>query len=388
MSITRPIPTGLARNESPVKDWIRAWLRNDVLPNWWRVGHDPQSVSFFEALDFNGHPRMTIKRRGRVTPRQLYAFGVAKRFGFFDPIDFDTVMASGCAFLLDSRDRNKGRFAGLYAPDGHTVLTNANLYDLSFIALAGSELSRSNVSGASELSEAAFSAINDRFKDDEYGGYFASDNAPQKLANPHMHLLEAGICAFDASRGASGSDFLLRLIDIFERHFFDPARHIVHEKRRRDFGQTEDSWIEPGHGLEWAYLYHEACQRLGRSSSELPQNLLEAAERTAVTIKGHSLIPDRIDAQSPGLTARLWPQLEHLRAVYTLDPGRDLTPLLRTIKALYLSKGPKSGWVDMVDAEGHGCAPHIPASMIYHLMTAFAPILRERSESQEARPDS
>ena len=332
---------------------------------------------FFEALDFDGFPRLDLDRRGRVTPRQLYAFSVAKHFGLFDPPDFLETMERGCDYLLKTVRLEDGRFAGKIGPDGMTVLAPAVLYDLAFIALAGCELTKAGIKAGEPLAEAAFDNIDERFKDEKHGGYRATETAPLKLANPHMHLLEAVICQFDQSRGAQGGARLAELLSLFEAHFYDPDQSVVNEQCEADLSASTHSWIEPGHGLEWAFLYYEAGRRLGRSQTDLvlAHNLLKAAEAQAFEIDELTLIPDRLEAGHTTRTARLWPQLERLRTVYTLEPDRDLTSILKTIRTAYLEKGPRVGWIDALDASQKPVAPHIPGSMLYHLMTAFGPLL-------------
>lgn len=360
--------------------WIQSWLCDAVLPYWWSVGRDAETGGFFEALDFDGRPRTAINRRGRVTPRQLYAFSLARTFGLFDPSDFLETMERGCTYLMNTVRLEDGRFAGMIGPDGGSVLSPAVLYDLAFIALAGAELSKFGVKGSDALAKAAFAQIDTRFKDPLHGGYWATEEDRVKLANPHMHLLEACICAFDARGGQTAGDRMTDILNLFETHFFDPDTGAVHEKRNRDFSASDENWTEPGHGLEWAFLIHEANGRLGRQSGdEMATRLMQSAEDTAIMTNGLTIIPNRIEGDIVTRSARLWPQLERLRAVYTLDPNRDLSPILRTIRTAYLEKGPRCGWVDALDEAGEPIAPHIPASMLYHLMTAFGPLLAARS---------
>lgn len=362
-------------------DWVRQWLSTHVLPHWWVVGRDPVTGGFYEALDFNGQPLRQVERRGRVTPRQLYAFALARHFDLFEASDFEETMVRGSDYLLTQTRHVNGGFAGLIGADGKTVLAPALLYDVAFMALAGAELSKLGLKGADQLCDAAFTEIERRFADHAYGGFMAGDGVAAKLANPHMHLLEAHICRFDACGGRQGGEEIAEILKIFERHFYDPDNHVVHEQRNADFGPSETNWVEPGHGLEWAYLYCAAKERLETAPDlTIAHSLLAHAERSAVTITGHRVMPNRIDAGGVTASARLWPQLEWLRTVHTLEPERDLDPILSGIRRLYLEKGPDTGWVDAIDESGKPCAPHIPASMIYHLMTAFGPLLRRRAK--------
>lgn len=244
---------------------------------------------------------------------------------------------------------------------------------MAFVALAGSELSKLGVPGADTLAKSAFANIDARFRDTVNGGYYASEKSLEKLANPHMHLLEASICYFDANRGEEGRDRIEEILRIFENHFFDSVNGVVHERLNSNFGPSIHDWIEPGHGLEWAFLYAEATKRLGLKNDAVAWSLVQQAEESAVL----GLIPNRIESGAAIGGFRLWPQLERLRAVYTVHPDRDLEALLRNLRLHYLSQGPAGGWIDEIDENMVPVAKHVPASMVYHLITALGPLAAE-----------
>ena len=49
--------------------------------------------------------------------------------------------------------------------------------------------------------------------------------------------------------------------------------------------------------------------------------------------------------------------------------------LLRAILKTYLNAGPDGGWLDETDAAGQPYSNAVPARMLYHMVTAFEPIL-------------
>ena len=72
----------------------------------------------------------------------------------------------------------------------------------------------------------------------------------------------------------------------------------------------------------------------------------------------------------------MWPQLERLRTYITLgSPQAPVKAMIDEINARYLQKGPAHGWVDRLDAEFEPAVDHVPASMVYHLMTGIAPFV-------------
>jgi mannose/cellobiose epimerase-like protein (N-acyl-D-glucosamine 2-epimerase family) len=86
----------------------------------------------------------------------------------------------------------------------------------------------------------------------------------------------------------------------------------------------------------------------------------------------------RANGEITNANSRLWHQLEMFRA-YLLHPGvasrAKAGALLEQIFEVYLDQGPVGGWIDEVDASGAPIAKAVPASMLYHAVTAFAPLI-------------
>jgi len=142
------------------------------------------------------------------------------------------------------------------------------------------------------------------------------------------------------------------------------------EEFNPDWSRLESSRIEPGHCYEWAYLLYEVERLTGRDTASWRRRLIDFAEQTGLR---EGFVLDAIGVDPA--THRLWPQLERFRALaHTPRPGVDLPAILDRIIESFLEPGPAHGWIDKVDAHHAPMVSAVPASMLYHLMTALAPV--------------
>ncbi len=362
---------------------LDAWLFSTVLPHWQRFSLNAQNGVPVECLDMRGLPLIDVPRRGRVMPRQLFSFARALRLGFLhdDPAQRESLRKTLAAGLNTLRNRafspDKG-FPSQIDENGTGAAYDAVLYDHAFIALAGAELDALGIDGGRQLADTAFELIETQFRDPNTGGYHSVANTPgPKLANPHMHLLEASLLDLavtlknDGDANAS-KNRVANLTDLALTHFIDSETGFIAEKCGPAFDTVDDNWVEPGHCFEWAYLLLHAGEALGN------QNVRQAArtlfETSETLVEADGLVVDQLGATPP--TYRLWPQLERLRCLATFNAPDAIPALLQTIQRHYLSKGPEAGWVDKLDAQKNPLGDRVPASMLYHLMTAIPVITR------------
>jgi mannose/cellobiose epimerase-like protein (N-acyl-D-glucosamine 2-epimerase family) len=157
---------------------------------------------------------------------------------------------------------------------------------------------------------------------------------------------------------------------LFERWIFDPATGAMLEDFEPDWSRLEVPLIEPGHCYEWAFLLREVERLTGRDTASWRRRLIDYAETCGVR---DGLAVDVVDGVKASY--RLWPQLERIRALaHTPRPGADIPGVLDTIIDAYLRPGPEHGWIDRLNTALKPDASAVPASMLYHLMTALAPM--------------
>ncbi|MEL6693301.1 MAG: AGE family epimerase/isomerase, partial [Pseudomonadota bacterium] len=279
-------------------------------------------------------------------------------------------------------------------PDGgwlHTITADGaakderrDLYDHAFIILAGSAAYKATGSALGlKIAQDAIAFIDDQLKDPINGGWQeALPAALPRRSNPHMHMLEAMLAYYGATGDISALDRAGDCVALFEKHFFDPATNVMSEFFEQDWSTVETSdqtVFEPGHQYEWAALLSMYDAVSDHDSLSWRRRLIRHADAAGLNVKtGFAINALRKNGDVTNPTSRLWHQLEMFRA-YLLHPGVASRPkaeaLLERIFETYLDQGPTGGWIDEVNADGTPVSKAVPASMLYHAVTSFAPLI-------------
>lgn len=373
-SAVHDLGTGIVRQDQ--REWLRDWLWGRVMPKWAKLAIDQSQGCFVEniAIDHEG-PAGSETLRGRIVPRQLFAFARARRMGWNPSGAADCVIDAAYDFLANQGRSPRGGWAHKFNPDGSIQDDSRDLYDHAFIALAGSELAAEGDHRGLALADEAFSFIDSFFVDPNSGGWHDPETAPGvKLANPHMHLLEASLAHYEAIHDPASLKRIEIITALFERWMFDPETSAVIENFAPDWSRARDARIEPGHCYEWAFLLGEVERLTGRDTASWRRRLVGFAEGEGLV---DGLAVDVFGSAKP--TFRLWPQLERLRALSHMQrSGADIPAVVDKIMTHYLERGPAHGWVDKIGADHKPITRTVPASMLYHHMTALAPIAPPR----------
>lgn len=357
------------------RDWL--WTAFEV---WSDVAWDPENGGFVEQLSMDGLPDRAAKRRARVSARQVYSFAKAIEMGWPGADKARALVDQGIDYI-DTRLRHPdGGWVHTIEPDGTPIDDRRDLYDHAFMILAGASAYKATGNEtALKIADDAIAYIDAELKDPVQGGWFESSQKElPRRANPHMHLLEAMM----EYHSATGCDKALaraaEVVRLFETKFFNPATDIMAEFFAPDWSldgpESEVIW-EPGHHYEWATLLYQYERLTGHDTASWRRRLIRRADATGLdpaTGFAHNAV--RADGVVTNDNRRLWHQLEMFRS-YLYHP--DVSPvaknarLLRGIFEIYLNHGPKGGWLDETRGDGSARSTAVPASMLYHAVTAF-----------------
>lgn len=366
-----------------LRDAAQSWLW-EAFDVWAQKAWDENQGGFVEQLDLNGHPDTNANRRVRVQARQVYSFAQAIELGWANRAAAEALIEKGLTYI-DTRLRHaEGGWMHIIAPDGSPVDDRRDLYDHAFMILAGSAAYKVTGSKlALKIADDAIAFIDAQLKEPEHGGWLeAAPAALPRRSNPHMHILEAMLTYHDATGCKKALARAGEVVRLFETRFFNPANDVMAEFFTNDW-QSEASQaetvFEPGHHYEWATLLSMYEQVSGHDSLSWRRRLIRRADQSGLNATtGFTMNAVRASGEVTNSNSRLWHQLEMFRA-YLLHPGvapRARTEdLLERIFETYLNAGPKGGWVDEIDADGKPVAKAVPASMLYHAVTAFAPLI-------------
>jgi mannose/cellobiose epimerase-like protein (N-acyl-D-glucosamine 2-epimerase family) len=363
---------------------VRTWMFDAALPFWGDAGVDRRRGGFFEELDLDGRPTAVAFKRTRAMCRQVYVFSHASLLGWAPGA---ALASSGYAYLTEKAwlGPDKG-WARRLTADGAVLDPTPDLYDLAFVLFALAwRFKASGDSDALRRAHETLDFIDHRLRPAAGGGLLHEWPAHgPRLQNPHMHLLEACLVAFEASRDRRFLDRAEELVGLFRRRFFDGrtlAEFFTEDWRRLPGAQGRI--VEPGHQFEWAWIL-ASCQRLsGLDLGAEAAALVDFSERYGVDPATHVTFNQiRDDGAAMDRGSRSWPNTERIKghlALFELT-GRDPRPAVagsaRLLLDRYLAVTPRGSWIDQFDEAGRPMSTAAPTSTLYHVFLAFAEILR------------
>ncbi|WP_395945987.1 AGE family epimerase/isomerase [Brevundimonas sp.] len=352
------------------KSRVSHWLFDQALPLWAQRGVDGDG-RFYEHLDFDGRAVTGARRRTRVQARQIYVFCEAAALGW----DAGRAVAqAGLEGMIATCRRDDGLWVAATDDSGAVVDETADLYDLAFVLFALAAAHR--VLGDARARSLALEtlAVINRLMAAPHGGWReALPSRQPRRQNPHMHLLEAMLAwqatapdpAFEAAAGVS--------LDLCRRHFLVDGA--IREYFTADWTPDPATGhiVEPGHFEEWAWLLRQA-EAAGLGSAQAAEGLHRRAVEQG--LKDGFMIREMDPAGAPiDAGRRLWAQTEAIRtALVFRDVGA--ADLIAATFDTHLATAVPGLWIDSYDAEGRSADKVVPASSLYHLMTAFSELLR------------
>lgn len=363
----------------------RSWLFDSCFPLW--ADHGVNEAGLFpEALTMSLDEVPAGTTRVRVQARQTYIFSEAWRMGWKRDTAARLVNA-GVATLAGPALNAQG-LAGRTLSSTTGQLTDAtfDLYDTAFALFALAEAARGP--GPAEPALAAahdLLASLEREARDRVNGGYAETLPPlaQRQQNPHMHLLEACLSLHTLQPGGGHMDRAEALLALFETKFTAGERGLLGEFFAPDWGPLPGEpsrVVEPGHQFEWVWLLHAYARARGEPVSASAERLYTYA-LTTLDVEGRAIQSAARGGAPVDASRRTWPQTEALKAhLAMLEARRDeryAAAACRSFDILmdeYLTED--GGWIDHFSADGAILSSSMPASTGYHVVLAFAELIR------------
>jgi len=338
---------------------------------------DRERGGFFEALDLSSRRCTARFRRLRVAARQIIVFSEAHRAGVDGAGD---AVRLGVAFLADHAAQADGGYAWRFGLDHAPTDLTRDLYDHAFVLLALS--AAATVLGPDALRPQAEALLLwlDSALGHEQGGYAESlPPALPRRQNPHMHLLEALLAAYEVFGLPVFLDRADAVLALFATHLFDAEAGALPEyfdDALRPVRHNATFAVEPGHHCEWVWLLHRA-RTLGSAQpglADLSARLMDFVDRYGVDrTRGHLIDLVGNDGVARETSARLWPQTERLKAEF-LRPDATIARQLQAIRVLRGYLRPDGLWHERRAADGTLSDEPAPASSLYHLTSAITTV--------------
>jgi len=358
---------------------LRTLMTDRALPLWSREGWDSSRGGFVERLDPMGTADQLAPRRVRVQARQIYSYALAAQRGWY-PQGREIAM-KGLEYLLAKAKSPDGRpgFVHLLDPDGNVLNPLRDTYDHAFVLLALA--TTYGLGRDAQIREELDSlvAFLDSGLRSPHGGFIEGIPATlPRRQNPHMHLFEAMIAAFDATHDPAYQNRAGDLFGLFVASLYDTRRQALGEYFEEDWSRIEPLIVEPGHQAEWVWLLRSFERITGCPTGRYRGQLLSLALRHRDEMTGCLIDEADVEGKVRKSTRRLWPQTEIAKAWIAQAEGGEQGAVDEALEALvrlhryYLSHPVPGGWYDQFDGDGRSLVDTIPASSFYHIICAIA----------------
>lgn len=378
-AVHRPDQPRMAKIQKPS---LSNFVRTTCVPKWFDYFSDETLGGFHERLDTHFKPLDMGYKRLLTQCRQLYIYVYADK----GTQKFLPALAAKYDFILKNYyNPDTGGWAFSAAPDGSPLDTHLDLYAHSFLILSFSQYAQAtgNVEAARLSLETAM-LIDTKFRHQTQPGFYEALNADltpiEKLRrqNPHMHLFEACLFAYDVSRKETYARLAHEIYGLFKSFFFNDASGTLTEYFADDLtpDPAEGHRIEAGHHFEWVWLL-DYYRRLFPAAKIEAFSYMEklyawACENGYDGDYGGIFDEQKADGEILKDTKRIWPLCEAIKAHRAMRPYQEKTALKHleatkdTFKSKYLKKD--TGWVESWDRTFVEIkADYLPGTSVYHL---------------------
>jgi mannose/cellobiose epimerase-like protein (N-acyl-D-glucosamine 2-epimerase family) len=369
---------------------VRQWLTAAALPLWSTIGIDAEAGGFVERLTLDGMPDLAATKRVRVQARQIYVFSHAKILGLMP--EGDRIAEQGVDFVM-RHGFPDGIACGVvhsFDRDGTVHDAKRDTYDHAFLLFALSWYHRA--SGDTQVRDTILAlgeAIWAILRHPGGAGFVVDDGGTDELhQNPHMHLFEAVLAAFDATGEAIFLDRARELFELFRTRMFDPVSGVLREFYDAHWQPAvgeKGQIVEPGHHAEWVWLLKWYADRAGEPLCNEAARLYDFARAHGRSGPG-VLLCDEVwtDGRVKKASTRSWPQTEAIKAEVAMAEARGkpldhrADALVEALFETFLDKTVPGAWIDWVDPDGAPLVGAIPASTFYHVFLGLSEYLRAR----------
>jgi len=350
---------------------------DQALPLWSKEGWDPTTGGFVERLDQEGRADRLAPRRVRVQARQIYCYARAAQLGWYP--EGREIALKGLEHLLTTAKAPDGRpgFVHVLAHDGAVLEPLRDTYDHAFVLLALANVYALDRDAQVRSEIDALLSFLDGHLRSPHGGFLEGWPASMpRRQNPQMHLFEAMIAGFEATRDAVFQNRAGEFFALFLANLYDKRKQVLGEYFEDDWSNIEPVSVEPGHQAEWVWLLKGFERITGCPTGRYRSELLASALRYRDEATGCLIDEGDAAGNIRKHSRRLWPQTEIAKAwIAQAEAGEagaadEARAALWRLDRHYLSHPVAGGWYDQFDRDGNSLVATIPASSFYHVLCA------------------
>lgn len=374
--------TNALADAARLRDRLKTWAVEAAYPIWWETGADHGKGGFFEKIDLEGQA-VEGPRRGRVLPRQIYAYAIAGELGWAGP--WRAAVEHGLSHFLTAYRRPDGQFRTLVGPNGEPLDDTADLYDQAFALFALAAAAKA-LPDRAEAARSQALVLRERLMADRkhpVAGFHQTNPATTPLqSNPHMHLFEAMLAWNEIDKDPTWRALADEIAELALARFVHAETGMIREFFDLDWNPApgiEGRICEPGHQFEWGWLLMRWGQLAGRADATAAAlRMIDDAETHGVDLsRGVAInaLLDDFSIHDDG--ARLWPQTERIKAAVLAaeitGEARywDMAAAAAAGLMTYLRTATPGLWRDKYLADETFVEEAAPASSFYHIALAI-----------------
>ena len=390
--ILRAARTPDALNGDGSDGWA-VWFWDEFLPDWIERAQDTLHGGFFDTLDADGKPVIDAPKTVLAQARLLFTFSHLALLSGGDR--FEKAAAEALSFLPRFR-KPSGLYSRAISRDGwatgEATDTVARSYDQSFVILALSTWWKLSPSEKTEAElESCWSAIMDYLVDPVTGVLLEDDGvtdpeavgAPMRAQNPHMHLYEAALQAYEMTEKPHWLERAAKIRALGLKHFFDRDSGTITEFLTPDLSVLPgDAGVrrEVGHQCEWAWLLRREMALGGTADlsdtiAALEKFALQHGVAPSGAMAGAVFDAVSSDGRVMEETCLLWPQTEAIKmhAVRHTAGETGAGEAARTLMTLMFDRwfDGRPIYVNQLDAAGEAIWPEALSRLLYHIVLAL-----------------
>jgi mannose/cellobiose epimerase-like protein (N-acyl-D-glucosamine 2-epimerase family) len=270
-------------------------------------------------------------------------------------------------------------FVHVLTPEGAVFKPLRDTYDHAFVLLAlASAYALENDAQIRAEIDALCHFLDTKLRSPHGGFLEGLPSSMPRRQNPHMHLFEAMIAAFDATHDTVFQHRAGDFFALFMANLYDKQKQLLGEYFEEDWSRIEPVSIEPGHQAEWAWLLKGFERITGCPTGRFRGELLASALRYRDEATGCLVDEGDTAGNVKRHTRRPWPQTEMAKAwIAQAEAGEagaadEARAALARLERHYLRHPVAGGWYDQFDRDGASLVATIPASSFYHVLCAVA----------------
>lgn len=371
------------------------FIFDKLLTNWAQFGINKQGGYSEESLTKDWKINPVGKIRLLTQCRQLYTFSHAYLFTqdtkwltlltplYHFILEHYTIDFATEEMLKNGTSQTRWRFS--LNDDLQPLDDTTDAYALAFILLSFSFYYQATKDDSALHYIEQTDAFLQQHMQSDLGGFYEAypiNTSTLRRQNPHMHLLEGYIAAYQTSENPVYKTRIIALLDLLKTHFYHAESHSLLEFFDSSWKPDTETGhkIEPGHHFEWVWLLHQAYKiHADNSYLDIAKNLWDKACVHGFDPKGG--IYNQIDAHSGSAIdkeKRIWPITEYLKAacvqVDRASSEQRIHQALDFMLQHYLLED--GSWNEYLDQDNQAKPYHLPGTTSYHIFLGLIEVLR------------